>query len=340
MVFRQGSIGDFVVSLPCFHLIRRCYPDAEIVLLTNEPASASTIPAESILTGTGLVDRYIQYPGGTRDATELRQLREEIRRHPAATLIYLSAPRNLASTYRDYLFFRWCGFRRVLGVPGPSSRARSIHPSSGLWEPEAHRLGRQLVALGRVALDSERDWDLHLSDRERSEAARVLEGMCAPSENRSDVRLLGLSIGTKQPINDWGEDNWHAVLEGLKDLDYGLVLVGAPEDRVRSEELAKIWPNRVLNLCGNISPRVSAAVLRTVRLFLCHDSGPMHLAAAVGTPCVAVFSRKNPPGKWFPAGVGHTILYPTSRSGTINSIHPRQVIAAAVEALGVLQAAA
>lgn len=44
-------------------------------------------------------------------------------------------------------------------------------------------------------------------------------------------------------------------------------------------------------------------------LFIGHDSGPMHLAAAVGTPCVAIFSGRSLPGRWFPLGEGHEVLY-------------------------------
>ena len=44
-------------------------------------------------------------------------------------------------------------------------------------------------------------------------------------------------------------------------------------------------------------------------LFLGHDSGPMHLAANVGTPCVAVFSARCHPGVWFPRGTGHQVIY-------------------------------
>ena len=40
-----------------------------------------------------------------------------------------------------------------------------------------------------------------------------------------------------------------------------------------------------------------------------HDSGPMHLAAAVDTPCVAIFSSRNYLGEWFPQGTGHRVLY-------------------------------
>jgi ADP-heptose:LPS heptosyltransferase len=45
------------------------------------------------------------------------------------------------------------------------------------------------------------------------------------------------------------------------------------------------------------------------KVFVGHDSGPMHLAAASGTPCVAIFAARNPPGQWFPLGEGHEVLY-------------------------------
>ena len=45
------------------------------------------------------------------------------------------------------------------------------------------------------------------------------------------------------------------------------------------------------------------------KAFLGHDSGPMHLAAAVGTTCVAIFASRNIPRVWFPYGKQHRVLY-------------------------------
>jgi heptosyltransferase III len=50
-------------------------------------------------------------------------------------------------------------------------------------------------------------------------------------------------------------------------------------------------------------------LLGSARLFVGHDSGPMHLAAAVGTRCVAVFSARNLPRVWFPFGTNHRVIY-------------------------------
>jgi ADP-heptose:LPS heptosyltransferase len=212
--------------------------------------------------------------------------------------------------------------------------------NTGLAEPEALRLGRRLAELGDIDFNDAHNWDLRLSANEIGEAASIFGKTFSTGQHDGSRRILGLSIGTKQAINDWGDANWRVVLQALRDLDYGLIMFGGPEDRQRSQALAESWSGAVLNLCGKISPRLSAAMLKHVRLFLCHDSGPMHLAAAVGTQCVAVFSRLNPPGRWFPFGPGHKILYPPSRSGTIQSISPQQVVAAVIDALAEPKAAA
>ncbi len=64
-----------------------------------------------------------------------------------------------------------------------------------------------------------------------------------------------------------------------------------------------------MNVCGELTPRESAAVFARARVYLGHDSGPMHLAAAVGTTCVAVFSARGKPRRWFPYGRGHRVVY-------------------------------
>jgi ADP-heptose:LPS heptosyltransferase len=64
-----------------------------------------------------------------------------------------------------------------------------------------------------------------------------------------------------------------------------------------------------VNLCGRLSPRETAAVLEYAAVFLGPDSGPMHLAACAGVPCVIALSARGLPGVWFPAGLKHRILY-------------------------------
>jgi heptosyltransferase III len=63
------------------------------------------------------------------------------------------------------------------------------------------------------------------------------------------------------------------------------------------------------NLCGRLTPRESAAAFAQTRVFVGHDSAPMHLAGAVRTPRVAMFVVRNEPRVWFPIGKRHRVVY-------------------------------
>jgi len=119
------------------------------------------------------------------------------------------------------------------------------------------------------------------------------------------------SIGAKADTKDWTDTNWTNLLKRLSSLypSLGLVLLGSSDEQPRSDTLLGSWCGPKANLCGLASPRVSAAVIQRAKVFVGHDSGPMHLAGAVGTPSVAIFSARNPPGQWYPRGNHHTILY-------------------------------
>lgn len=96
---------------------------------------------------------------------------------------------------------------------------------------------------------------------------------------------------------------------GKRDDGLGLLLVGSPEEAALSAEAAAEWRGPVINLCGVTNPRETAALLERAELFVGHDSGPMHLAAAMGTRCVAVFSARQQPRIWFPYGDGHRVIF-------------------------------
>lgn len=333
LVHRLGSIGDFVVALPALHRLRRSLPSAEIRLLTSRPADQREASAHSVLDGTGLVDGYITYPVGTRSLRELQAIRQAIRAFAPDLLVYLMAPGGLARAVRDRVFFRWCGVRAA-SVPFARRLRERLPPpgGSGLWESEAQRLARCVAEFGAAAPEAAASWDLRLSKAEIAEAdARLRAAFDGAAV--ADASLVALSIGTKQAIKDWGDDNWKSVLGALSRPHRGLVLVGAAAERERSAQVARSWSGPVANLCGQTSPRISAAALRRARLFLGHDSGPMHLAAAVGTRCVVVFSKKNRPGEWFPFGDHHTVFYPPPEATSIRAIRPADVAAAAESAL-------
>jgi ADP-heptose:LPS heptosyltransferase len=311
LIYRLGSLGDTIVAIPSYHLIARAFAGAERRLLTNFPVSGKAAPAQAILGDSGLVQGYMSYPVGTRSPVQLLALWWRIVRWRPEVLVYLGPARGVASARRDRWFFRLCGVRRQIGVPlTEDMQACRWDQQNQIREREASRLARNIAELGDAALGDQSSWSLRLSGQERAKAAEVL----APAGERP---ILCVSFGTKVAVNDWGRERWHECLERLASEYPGLalVLIGAPDERVACDEAVALWkasagtPSVALNLCGLLTPRESAACLERAVLFMGHDSGPLHLAAAAGTRCVGIFSGRNLPGEWFPYGDRHAILY-------------------------------
>ncbi|MDE3104605.1 MAG: glycosyltransferase family 9 protein [Acidobacteriota bacterium] len=310
LVYRLGSLGDMLVALPSFHLVARVFPAAERRLLTNVPVHAKAAPAASILGESGLVHGYMRYAVGTRNPWQLATLWWQIRSWKPDVLVYLGSARGQASAQRDARFFAWCGIAHQIGVPVTEAMQQNwLDPQTELYEFEAARLARNVHSLGDAQLDDPASWSLRLTPAEQQRAAEAL----LPA---AGLPVLAASIGTKQPAKDWGRDNWRSLLGALASRypGHGLALLGSPEESADSAWAAQSWQltpgaGPVMNLCGSLTPRESAAVLARSRVFLGHDSGPMHLAAAVQTPCVAVFAARNKPRVWYPYGDQHRVLY-------------------------------
>lgn len=308
LIYRLGSLGDTVIALPCLHLIARSFPDAERALLTNIPINATAPAAATVLGSSTLVHRYFEYPVQTRNLFVLGRLMLTLRQYKPDVLVYLAAPRGEAALDRDVRFFRLCGIRSIYGMPAGELALNLKDASSGLQESEAHRLARSLKSMGDARLDDPASWDLQLTREELSygeETAASFAGnpyiVCAP--------------GCKAQANDWEDPNWAALLAQLSGRlpNLGLLLMGAASDFERNARLARSWKGRAFNISGTTNPRQAAAILVHAAMYLGPDSGPMHIAAAMGTPCVAIFSARNPAGIWYPSsyrnGPQHHPLY-------------------------------
>ena len=309
LIYRLGSLGDTVVALPALHLVAQAFPGAERRMLTNVPVHTKAPAAASVLDGTGLVDGYFKYTVGARGLWELVPLWWRLLRWRPQVLIYLAAFRGAETAKRDSRFFRMCGISQQIGVPLAAAMQQNLPmPGDGSLEPEAARLVRNLSELGNGRLDDPASWNLRLNQAEVKKARELLTAA-------SGMPLLAVSVGTKVQAKDWGAENWRDLLSELARgfAGHAVALCGAGEEFAASEAAGQGWIGAgggvMLNLCGKLTPRETACVFAEARIFIGHDSGPMHLAAAVQTPCVAIFSARNKPRIWFPHGKQHRVVY-------------------------------
>jgi ADP-heptose:LPS heptosyltransferase len=306
LIFQIGSLGDTVISMPCYREIARRHPTAQRYLLTNFPIGSKMVPAETVLAGTGLIEGSVEYPMPLRGATAIRALYRRVVALGARTMYYLTPETRTLRMVRHYTFFRLCGITDIRGVPWSADlRFPRKIADRDLWESEASRLLRCIGAHDQAGPPPLADRALDLSAPEHRAAETALSGSLGARE------FIAISVGGKVPVNNWGDENWSRLLQRLSHEfpELGAVFVGSADERNRNELLAKAWRGPSGNLCGLLTPRETAAVLSRARVFIGHDTGTLHLAAAAGARVIGIFSARNKPGKWYSDRPDDSFLY-------------------------------
>jgi heptosyltransferase III len=307
LVFRIGQLGDTLQSVPAVRAIRAAHPEDTLVLLTDRHAASGAVTAWDVLGATGLFAdvRYLPVPAMPADYLALAK---QIRRLAPHRLYYLPPmPRTRWQVERDRFFFKYiCGISDIVGLRA-TGRYPVRDPDGRLvrLEKESARLLSWIAAdLPRVAVDSV-DARLQPDETERLRAKSIVD-----AAGFSGCRLIAFAPGSKMQAKTWPEDRYEAVGRELlrAEANVRLVVVGAAHERPIGDRLCRAWGPRALNVAGQLTIRESAALLERCSLYVGNDTGTMHLAASVGTACVAIFSARDNPGKWEPRGEGHAVL--------------------------------
>ena len=307
LVFRIGQLGDTLASLPAIRAIRGAHPHARLVLLTDRQADPAAVTAWEVLGPAGLFDDvcYLRVPSRLVDFVRASR---QVRRLAPARLYYLPPmPRTPWQVARDRLFFRWlCGIPDIVGL-----RPRGPYPVRDGAGRLVRLQGEAARLMAWVAPDlpgtgaKTNDGRIYPGPDHRAKPGRLLDGA-----GFRDHDIIAVAPGSKMQATKWPEDRFERVglelLRGFPGLR--LVVVGGTGERPLGDRLCRTWGDRALNLSGDLSLWESAAVLERSVLYVGNDTGTMHLAASVGTPCVAIFSARDNPGKWEPAGPGHIVL--------------------------------
>lgn len=308
VIYRIGQLGDTIIALPSFWAIRRQFPDAHLALLSDAHADGKLMLARNVLPEQGLFDEWLSYPASMSGVNgfKLADCLMSLRRGRFDTLVYLApCSRTPQQVRRDLLFFRAAGIRQFIGHEGFAPLPGPMNGALPFLEHEAdHLLGR--LRRSGIPVPERGHGDLHLAltPREQEHADAWLAG-----NGLLDGRtLVGIGPGTKWASKCWAEENFAALGRALlQHHEIHPVVFGGPEDVPLGKRLVEAW-GRGSVAAGALSVRVAAAALKRCVLYIGNDTGTMHLAAAVGTRCVGIFSAIDWPGRWYPYGAGHTVM--------------------------------
>jgi lipopolysaccharide heptosyltransferase II len=271
LVVLLGAIGDVTRALPLLQRLRHGYPQARIVWAA-EPAAAPLLHHHPALDAVVVFDRP---RGAAAFVPFLRQIRAE------RADLTLDLQRHLKSG----VISRASGAPLRLGFHRRNAR-------EGNWLFNSHHL----PAMGHFSSKLEQflrfaDWlelppvevsfGLQLAKDESRHVATLLETVSPP--------FVAAFVGSSCQSRLWFPERTAAVADALAARGVGTVLIGGPDDVEFAAAVARAAHTPVTNLAGRTSLRDLIGIFARARAAFGPDCGPMHIAAAVGTPVVSLW---------------------------------------------------
>ena len=307
LIVKLSAIGDVIHTLPALNAVRRYYPRARITWLIEE-AAADLINYHPALDRV-LISRRKHWLRGLRGPARVRH----------AKAIYRFV-KELRDTRYDIIFdfqaslkgsllialargYRKIGFGR--GLEHQEHSYLFLNETVPAVDMGIHALTRGLILLAKSGILVDRmEYRLPISGCDRDAIERIL----ADNQIQYSEKFVVINPIAQWDTKLWANANFAALADGLIErYNVPIIFSGGPADRSVVDEITTAMRHTAVNLAGCTSLLGLAALYEQAALLVSTDTGPMHLAAAMGVPVVALFGP-TAPWRTGPYGNGHRIV--------------------------------
>ncbi len=279
LVIQTAHLGDVVLTTPLLARLAEQHGPVDVITTPAAAALLNTHPA---------VRRVIPYDKAGRDRglggffRLVRQLRRA--GYTLAVLPHESVRSSLLA---------WLA--RVPARIGFSGAPGRLWYTERVGLPEGTHASRRFGALAGIGATPQPS--LGLTEDDLRKAAEWL------ADQRVPAGFVALAPGSR-----WATKRWPHYPQLAARLNLPVVVVGGPEDKPLGEAICQAAPGRSWSAAGRLTLRESAALLQHARLLVANDSLPVHLAAAVRCPAIAIFGPTSPRFGFGPVGPGDRVV--------------------------------
>jgi len=307
LVIDFGQLGDVVLSLPALRAIREKFPRVRITIAAGK-ATAPVIEMSGYADSILAVDR-VQIRDGSKVLAPLRIARvvKEVRRANFDLVIDLH---SLSET--NLLGYASRATHRLYARrPGRSldflSNFRPAPPVED-YRPTKHQVDRYLDVLTPLGIRADEATRVPKLQT-RAEDDSVIEQLLKKEKaHQTDAPLIGVFPGAGHPSRRWPLERFAELAERLVRNDsVRIALLAGPEEKSLVREMRERFPPRTI-VFDQLTISQLASLLARLSVFVSNDTGPMHIATAVGTSVVALFNGAAP-NSYVPLEARHRIIH-------------------------------
>jgi len=303
LILRLGAFGDILMGTPLLAALRNAYPDAHITWVAEfterEAIDANPYVDEILCWDTFYWKRMIrnlQYPLWFARAWRLKRELKARRFDIFISLQPEEWPLLLLGTDAPVSIGIFDTFRRYYGESRNRHYQRLYtHPYAAPRLPN-HRIDQYGLALQALGLPSPEP--VSMSMGYMSEDASNMENFLHSQGYTSGQDFVALAPMTTWPTKCWPMDRYVALGDALaRRHGCRIIIIGSAKERPALEDIAARMEIHPIVMAGELNFRQAAALLHHAALLVSGDTGPMHVAAALGTPQIALFGPTSP--EWY-----------------------------------------
>jgi heptosyltransferase-3 len=292
LIIKLRYIGDVLLATPTVRAIKAAWSDVRVTMMVNRGT-------EDVLSGNPDIDEIVVLDKGSLEAQG--RLIAGLRRRRFDTVIDLTDGDRSA-------FLSW-----VSGAPVRIG-FNAEHRWRGKWYTHVvpslsamqHRIDRDLEALQPLSIQAgSKELQLRLTPEESNSADQLLDQL---GVQRSQSMVI-LQPGARYWFKAWPPERFAELADQLTSQHGCQVLIGGSDQDIDlAQQIRQMAKSSLVIMAGRTTIKQFAAIAKKSALFVGSDSGAMHIAAAVGTPVVALFGPSNP-REWGPRGGSVEVLY-------------------------------
>jgi len=308
LVLKFRHIGDVLLIVPTIRALKETFPDASVSVAVN----AGT---EEVLAGLELIDELIIFDRSVKKLPALKKLSRETgfildmrRRNFDMTVDLTSGDRAAILSFLSGARYRLANDPGTRGFWGK----RFLYTHIARIDSSKHMVLQNLDVVNQFGISADnRDVDFFISDEVKEKVRRLFK----EKGIKKDDRVVHIHPVSRWMFKCWDDAYMAEVIDWMCRKGMKVVLTCAPEkhERERLDTILSLLPEEtrssgnIVNISGRTTIKELAAISDAADIFFGVDSAPMHIAAAVKTPVVALFG---PTGEstWGPYGDKHIIL--------------------------------
>lgn len=279
LIINLGGIGDLLLSTPALKALRVKFPEACIDLLIFQQVN-------EYAQGLPFIDNIFTLSSGKKDFFKNLSTLFFIRKKRIDTALNMRTLVSSRGAFKIKLLIKLINAAKTIGR---DTSGRGYFFDIKIPEPdvgEKFELEYDIESVNQLGVDvRDKGIVFDIDARKRKETEELLKN----AGIRQEDRIIAVHPGGK-PSHRWAQENFANILKMLnQDIHAKIVIVGSADEKSLAEYISKKSGLNIFDLCGKMDIYQLGALLKRADILICNDSAPMHIAAAIGTPLVAIF---------------------------------------------------